>query len=58
MKAKIKKIRELWQKLLEQKPTNDDLRYIIEYVDSLREEAVRKLTLSKEEILEKMRELF
>jgi len=40
---KIKKVKMLWAELLEQGPTNDDLCYIIECVEPLREEAWQKL---------------
>ncbi len=40
---KEKEYQELWQKLLGQNPTNDDLRYIIRYVEPLRQEAGQKL---------------
>jgi len=40
---KEKKLKELWQKLLEQQPTNDDLRYIIRWVVPLRKAAWQKL---------------
>jgi len=33
----------LWEELLKQQPTNDDLRYIIEHVDSLGKAAGQKL---------------
>ena len=42
-----KKAEEFWQQLLEQKPTNEDLRYIIERVDSLREKAWQQLLEQK-----------
>ena len=39
----MSKLTELWNELLEQNPLNDDLCYVIEYVDSLREVAGRTL---------------
>jgi cytochrome c-type biogenesis protein CcmH/NrfG len=36
-------IKELWQKLLAQNPTNDDLRFVIEYAKPLRAKAWQKL---------------
>ena len=37
------KAEELWQQLLKQQPTNEDLRYIIMWVESLREQAWQQL---------------
>ena len=36
-------IQKLWKELLEENPTNGDLRYIIRYVKSLREQAWTQL---------------
>jgi ribosomal protein L18E len=58
----------LWQKLLEQGPTNDDLRYLIRWVEPLREKVEQKLYKkkakrlfkkgSREEIMEEIRDLY
>jgi len=37
------KAKELWEELLAQNPTNEDLRYVIEWVEALRQEAWQKL---------------
>ena len=47
----------LWQKLLEQQPTNEDLRHIIMWGKPLREVAKTPLQSSKEEIIREMRRL-
>ena len=54
---KKEKAEELWQEFLKQQPTNEDLRHIIERVESLREQARSLLTRTKKEILEDMRQL-
>ena len=41
------RLNELWGELLEQKPTNDNLRYIIEWVKPLRVKAGQKLLEQK-----------
>ena len=41
------RLNELWKELLEQKPTNDDLRYVIRYVEPLRKEVWQKLLEQK-----------
>ena len=51
------RLNELWKELLEQKPTNDDLRYIIKYIEPLRKEAQKLLKRPKAEILEDMKYL-
>ncbi len=43
----MEEIKFLWQQLLSQKPTSDDLRYIIEYVEPLRAEAGQQLLSQK-----------
>ena len=48
---------ELWQQLLGQQPTNEDLRYIIEWVEPLREQAQRLIKMSKKEIMKRIRRL-
>ena len=49
----------LWNELLQQNPTNDDLRYVIEYVEPLRAEAEKMLNKSprpKHKILQEMKD--
>jgi len=41
--SKEARLNELWEELLKQNPTNLDLRYIVEYVEPLREKAWQKL---------------
>lgn len=48
------RLTELWEELLEQKPSNEDLRYIIEYVEPLRKEANKLLGRNKQEIIKEM----
>ena len=45
----------LWVDLLSQNPTNEDLRYVIEWVEPLRERAENLRKRSKKEILNEMR---
>ncbi len=47
----MNKLDELWNELLEQKPTNYDLRYIIDYVEPLREKAKKMIKRPKEEVV-------
>jgi len=54
-------VKMLWKELLRKKPANRDLRYVIEYEDSLSEEAQKILsekdkstTLSPQQKIEKM----
>lgn len=51
------RLSELWEELLEQKPTNEDLRYIIRRVELLIEKAQKLLKRSKREILDEMRRI-
>jgi hypothetical protein len=43
MRDTKKKLLILWQQLLKQQPTNEDLRYIIEFIKPLRQEAWQQL---------------
>lgn len=52
-----KELEVLWQKLLDQGPDNDDLRYIIRFVEPLRDKARGLIHLDKSDILQKMRSL-
>ena len=48
---------ELWAELLQAGPTNQDLRYIIEYVEPLRAEAQALLKRGRKEIMDDIRRL-
>lgn len=49
---------EAGKKLLEQNPSNDDLRYIIRWIEPLREEAERLLKRSRKEIMKEIKALY
>ena len=55
----MKNLKELWRELftVEEIPTNEDLRYIIQYIESLRTEARSLLKHSKDEIMADIKSL-
>ncbi len=54
---KKEKLSILWQQLLKLQPTNEDLRYIIKYVEPLRQEAQKRVVMSCEEIMDEIKRL-
>ena len=54
METEQDKANRLWEELLKQSPTNEDLRYIIEHVEALRKTAWQLLKKTKKEILNEL----